>query len=177
MINSLLFKMKTNKVFFIIPILLLNLFFISCKHRPGAPSSSEEVKDRIPPGYNEEILKKTGDFTQAHLTRDTAFLNACFTRDARILPPNALVVEGIDSISKLNADWVNYGIHDFIEKSSRMYEAGEYIIDEGNYMLRYGPNNVSDEGKYINIWKKEKGIWKIYANMWNTSLPVVDLEE
>lgn len=157
-------------------IIFIFSLMTSCKHRPGAPVDVSMSIDSIPPEFNAEIVIKTAKFTQAHITRDTAFLNACFTRDARIMPPNALVVEGLDSISKLNEDWVNYGLHDFVEKSSRMYGCGDLIVDEGIYLLRYGPTNTTDEGKYLNIWKKEDGIWKIHANMWNTSLPLVELD-
>jgi hypothetical protein len=34
-----------------------------------------------------------------------------------------------------------------------------------------GKGHVIDKGKYVEIWKKENGEWKIYADIWNTSLP------
>ncbi|MBP9924042.1 MAG: nuclear transport factor 2 family protein [Bacteroidia bacterium] len=117
------------------------------------------------------IDEKTNKFTQAHITKDTAYLNNIFTQDAKTYPPNSDVVTGRVAISAVNSEWVNYGIKEFSEESTSFYGNEDYLIDEGKYYLRYGENDIIDKGKYINIWKKENGDWKIYSNIWNTSLP------
>ncbi|MBK6989291.1 MAG: nuclear transport factor 2 family protein [Bacteroidetes bacterium] len=108
---------------------------------------------------------------QAYITKDTAYLNNIFTQDAKTYPPNSDVVTGRVAISAVNSEWVNYGIKEFSEESTSFYGNEDYLIDEGKYYLRYGENDIIDKGKYINIWKKENGDWKIYSNIWNTSLP------
>jgi ketosteroid isomerase-like protein len=30
---------------------------------------------------------------------------------------------------------------------------------------------VVDRGKYIVIWKREQGQWKLHRDIWNTSMP------
>lgn len=119
------------------------------------------------------IREKTNRFTQAHITGDTAFLNSIFASDARILAPNYGMATGRMAIAALNAQWVGYGIKEFREESFAFYGEGNYFIDEGNYTLRFGPDNQLDMGKYMNVWKKENGDWKIGSNIWNTSLPAV----
>jgi hypothetical protein len=32
--------------------------------------------------------------------------------------------------------------------------------------------NTIDKGKYIDVWRKVNGDWKIYSNMFNSSMPV-----
>jgi hypothetical protein len=44
-------------------------------------------------------------------------------------------------------------------------------VDEGNYVMVYGKDKIVEKGKYVNVWKKEKGTWKIYTNIWNTNAP------
>jgi ketosteroid isomerase-like protein len=34
-----------------------------------------------------------------------------------------------------------------------------------------GKGNTIDKGKYVTIWRKEGGDWKIYSDIFNTSLP------
>lgn len=119
-----------------------------------------------------KIQEKTNHFTEAHITKDTAYLNNSFTDDARVFPPNSEMVIGKKAISQLNTDWVNYGIYEFTEASTSFYGNEEYLIDEGNYHLQYGDDRIIDSGKYINIWKNVNGEWKIYSNIWNTSLPI-----
>lgn len=119
-----------------------------------------------------EIHEKTKLFTKAHITKDTAYLNNSFTIDAKVFPPNSKIVTGRKDISKLNYDWVSYGIHEFKEETISFYGNKDYVIDEGIYYLRYGEENTVDKGKYINIWKNVNGEWKIFSNIWNTNLPM-----
>ncbi|AOW19301.1 TonB family protein [Urechidicola croceus] len=121
----------------------------------------------------EFIKEKTIKFTNAHIIGDTVFLNNTFTTDAKIFAPNSDLVIGRDAISTINSERVNFGIKEFTEKSLYFYGNENYLIDEGNYYLRYGEKNIIDQGKYITIWKKEDGDWKIFSNIWNTSLPIL----
>lgn len=161
----------------VLPFLFLTLLFASlyasCKQQQTAP---EETVQKPAPDFDldtarEIIQEKTRLFTEAHITKDTAYLNNIFTDDARVLPPNAEAVVGKKAIALLNTDWVNYGIHEFTEMTTHFYGNEGYLIDEGTYFLRYDEENTVDNGKYINIWKNVNGEWKIYSNIWNTSLP------
>jgi ketosteroid isomerase-like protein len=122
------------------------------------------------------IEEKNNRFTQAHITGDTTFLNNIFTKDAKAFPPNSDVVIGRAAISAVNSQWVNLGIKEFREETTAFYGNEEYLIDEGTYYVRYGKNNTIDKGKYLNVWKKEDGDWKMFTNMWNTSMPATATE-
>ncbi|WP_088341931.1 nuclear transport factor 2 family protein [Robiginitalea sediminis] len=153
---------------------LISVLLASCNGKQPAADATVET---TPEAFDLEAAKariqeQTQAFTQAHITKDTAYLNGSFTADARVLPPNSPAVTGQKDIAQLNADWVNYGIHEFTEVSTAFYGDENYLVDEGTYYLRYGEENTIDEGKYINIWKNEDGTWKLYSNIWNTSLPL-----
>ena len=45
------------------------------------------------------------------------------------------------------------------------------MIDQGKYVMVYGKEHTRETGKYVNIWRKEEGVWKIYSNIWNTNAP------
>lgn len=153
-------------------ILLIGAIYGSCRENT-VPVERPEKADAVFK-LNEAVAlirMQTDQFTAAHISRDTAYLNNIFTEDARVFPPNSQKVVGRKAISELNADWVNYGIHEFVEKSTACYGNRDYIVDEGSYYLRYGDNYTEDKGKYINIWKYEGGSWKICSNIWNTDLP------
>ncbi|MFY0655122.1 MAG: nuclear transport factor 2 family protein, partial [Cyclobacteriaceae bacterium] len=153
---------------------ILGLLVGGCQN-DNSNSSSNFLESSSTFNLNEAskiIIEKTGLFTEAHITKDTVFLNSCFTSDARVLPPNSGIVAGIADISQLNSDWVNYGIHEFKETSLTIYGTQEYVIDEGAYYLTYGEEHYIDSGKYVNIWKNVRGTWKIYSNIWNSSLPL-----
>ena len=147
----------------------------------SSDKSSKDIAKNSAPIFDSTAVKKiievkTNKFTQAHITKDTAFLNNIFTVDARVYAPNADAVIGRPAILLVNVEWVNYGIMEFREESTVFYGNEEYVIDEGIYYLRYGEIGTIDKGKYINIWKNENGDWKIYSNIWNTSLPAVSVK-
>ena len=153
-------------------IIILGIFLTSCKNN----TDRKEITEFDLTKAKTEIQEKTKQFTQSHIIKDTAYLNNIFTEDAKVFPPNSEIVIGRKAISKLNFDWVNYGIYEFKESTTSSYGNENYVIDEGTYYLRYGKENTIDKGKYINIWKNINGEWKIYSNIWNTNLPMETTE-
>ena len=149
------------------PILVL-LTLVSCSTTPDSTKSNLPADPAL---AEKEIRELTDHFGLAHILKDTAFLNHIFTEDARVLGPNTEAVVGRKAIAEVNNEWVNYGIHEFREESTHFYGEGNFLVDEGNYYLMYGEDSVRDRGKYINVWKNVDGEWKMYSNIWNTSLP------
>ena len=153
--------------------LALPLLMIAVGCRGDAPSRA--ATDRAAPfdlaAARTLIEAKNRRFTEAHITGDSAFLTNIFTEDAKVFGPNAPVVVGRKAIAKLNAEYVQLGIHEFREATTALYGNADYLIDEGTYVMRYGPANTVEAGKYINVWKQEGGEWRIHSNIWNTDSP------
>lgn len=158
---------------------LFGLLSISCSKMDNV--SGETVTDKTA-NFDTASLKKIIDnknnqFTQAHITGDTSFLNNIFTRDARVLAPNSKIVTGRSAIALVNLAYINFGITEFREETTALYGNGDYLINEGTYFMKYGANNIIDKGKFINIWKKIDGDWRLYSNIWNTDIPIPSEKE
>jgi ketosteroid isomerase-like protein len=153
----------------LISLILIVGFLYSCNTKN---TEKEEVAEFDLNAAKAVIQEKTKLFTEAHITKDTAYLNNSFSQDAKVFPPNSEIVTGRKAIAQLNADWVNYGVYEFKEETTSFYGNKDYVIDEGTYYLVYGNEKTIDKGKYINIWKNVNGEWKIYSNIWNTNLPI-----
>jgi sugar lactone lactonase YvrE/ketosteroid isomerase-like protein len=117
------------------------------------------------------IEAKNERFTRAHVTGDRATIDAMFTDDAKVLPPNADPVIGRAAIDQLTAEFIAYGITEFSEETTDFYGNGQLLIDQGNYTMVYGPDNTVEKGKYLNVWKQVDGEWKIYSNIWSANAP------
>ncbi|MFT6882983.1 MAG: ketosteroid isomerase-like protein [Marinoscillum sp.] len=157
------FEKNEMKLPFIITITCI--FFMSC----GPKTDQQKLGKTFDLSEVKKIIDyKTKQFTKAHITRDTAFLNNIFTSDAKILPPDMDAVAGRESISTLNQAWVDYDIQVFDEVSNSYYGFDDFYIDEGTSYLLFG-DSIEDIGKYVNIWKKEAGEWKLHINIWNSS--------
>lgn len=114
------------------------------------------------------IIKEKNDrFTAAHITGDTAVLNGYYAPDARVFAPNTPPVEGRAAIARTNDEYLSFGITEAEETTTRIYGNADYVIDEGNYRMRYGKDSTLESGKYLNVWKNADGEWRVYANMWS----------
>lgn len=111
------------------------------------------------------------EFTNAHVISDSAAMVDIFTKDARVLGPNADPVIGRAAIEVLTAQYLTFGITEFSETTVAFYGNEDLLIDEGTYVMVYGKENTRDAGKYVNIWMKEDGVWRIHSNMWNSNAP------
>lgn len=114
------------------------------------------------------IIKEKNDrFTAAHITGDTAVLNGYYAPDARVFAPNTPPVEGRAAIARMNDEYVSFGITEAEETTTRIYGNVDYVVDEGNYRMRYGKDSTLEEGKYLNVWKNADGEWRVYTNTWS----------
>jgi ketosteroid isomerase-like protein len=117
------------------------------------------------------IEEKNNQFTNAHITGDGATIDKMLTQDARSFPPNADAAIGRAAIAALTSEYLKLGIKEFREETTALYGNEDYVIDEGNYVIRYGNDNTIEKGKYVNVWKHVDGDWKLYSNIWNSNMP------
>ncbi len=65
--------------------------------------------------------------------------------------------------------YIKAGLTEFREESTRFYGNDTHVVDEGTYVVTYGPDHVTERGKYLNVWTRVNGSWKIISNMWNVN--------
>lgn len=164
--------MKQVSIFFLV-ITFAGLLTIGCGNNNTASTDTDKASAATfdVTEMKKIIEEKNTQFTKAHITGDTAFLNNIFTQDGKVFAPNSDVVIGRPAIAELNSLYVNFDIKEFREETTAFYGNEDYLIDEGNYIMIYGKDNTIEKGKYLNVWKKEDGDWKIFTNMWNTNMP------
>lgn len=148
-------------------VMLLSLF--TCILFGSCQKSNTNSSDFDLEAMKKIIREKNNQFTNAHITGDNPAIDTLFTADAKSFPPNAQPVIGRDAISKLTAEYIEYGVSEFHEETVELYGSEDLLIDQGNYTMTYGPDSTFEKGKYINVWKKVDGQWKIYSNIWNTN--------
>jgi ketosteroid isomerase-like protein len=125
----------------------------------------EEIKAII-----QESNQKFGD---AIRHRNAPGLAALYTQDATIMPSNGEMIKGEDGV-KMFAYGAMQMMQDIILTSSEVQAMGEYYCEIGKFWMRgviQGDETFEDNGKYVVIWKLEEGTWKMYIDIWNSSLP------
>ncbi len=95
---------------------------------------------------------------------------ALYTEDGMIMPPNSDIVEGREQIQNFFQALMNMGIKS-IELQTREVEQHENTAYEvSRATLSVEGDQVVDEAKYIVIWKRENGDWKLHRDIFNSNL-------
>lgn len=118
----------------------------------------------------EKILMVLQKFSKDYMNADYDAMVDAYTTDAKIFPDNVDIIEGLDAIKKR---WI-------LEKDSKILHhrmkpveinfLGDYAYDYGYYegKTQNVDGSVVDwKGKYVVVWKKQDGIWKMYLDIWN----------
>ena len=137
----------------------------------GLISASPALAHGVSAQINEITVKWVAAFKQ----RDFAAIEALYASNGLLLPSNSPPVEGPKAIVEVWKSWaelpnveINFGANR-IEASS----SGDMAYDYGWYTFAFDTDNgrVADKGKYIIVWQKVDGVWKITADIFNTNLP------
>lgn len=136
---------------------------------PGAGSGSAAPFDLA--AAREEITALNARFTAAHVAGDSATIDSLLTADARSLPPGAEPSGGLAAIHALTMEYLKAGITEFREETTDFYGGPDLVVDQGTYLLTYGTPAVTERGKYLNVWVRQGGAWKIRTNIWNAGAP------
>lgn len=126
-------------------------------------------------GVSAQIKEMDAKWVAAFKQRDFATIEALYASNGLLLPSNSPPVEGPKAIVEVWKSWselpnveVTFG-PDRIEAAS----SGDMAYDYGWYIFAFDTDNgrVTDKGKYVVVWKKVDGSWKVAADIFNTNLP------
>ena len=102
---------------------------------------------------------------------DAAGLAAMYATDGQVLPPNSDIVSGAPAIQQLWQGVIDAGIKGLTFTTLDVTERGDLASETGRYEMSGAEGKVLDRGKYVVVWKREGGRWKLHRDIFNTSLP------
>ena len=102
---------------------------------------------------------------------DAAAMAALYTENAQLLPSNSEFITGWEQIAGFWQQVMDMGIKTAELETLEAEGLGETAFEVGRYKLGGAAGEILDEGKYVVVWKKEDGQWKLHRDIWNTNLP------
>jgi uncharacterized protein (TIGR02246 family) len=129
----------------------------------AAVSSAEDVRTAI------EANSKA--FTAAVARGDAAAIAALYTSTAQVLPPGGQAAQGRDAIQKAFQGMIDTGATNLTLSTLEVEAHGDTAHEVGTWALRGKDGAAVDNGKYIVIWKREGGQWRLHRDIWNSSTP------
>lgn len=118
-----------------------------------------------------QILKNTETFSEYIKDSNYKMIGASYTDDAKIFPNNKEILEGTDAIITYWTLPTGVSIKHHQVTSNEIKVIGNEAYDYGTYRgttLLGNGEEVSWKGKYVIIWKKVDGVWKMYLDIWNS---------
>lgn len=158
-------------------LLTLSLFcgltiLSSCNN---ADTSKATANTETKPTFDLTVAKKEIEeanriFMDLVAKGDSVGLSNSYTTDAKFMSAGAPAVVGRANIQKAMSDIVTSGITKVDIRLKEVFGTEDLIAEEGELTL-YVKNDVVAEEKYIVLWKKEDGKWKLFRDIFNSNLP------
>lgn len=121
---------------------------------------------------SDAIQSGNKNFMAAFDRGDAAGVAACYTADARLLPPGGAPMTGIPDIAAFWQGAMNMGIKAARLETKEIEERGDLAVEVGQYTLTIQPDGgaaMTDVGKYVVVWKDNGSIWKLHIDIWNSN--------
>jgi ketosteroid isomerase-like protein len=94
-----------------------------------------------------------------------------YTAAAWAFPPNGDIVRGREAIGKLWKSVMDSGVKEVKLTTVEVEAHGPTVHEVGTYVLTGEGGKTVDTGKYVVVWKRDGGQWRIHRDIWNTSMP------
>lgn len=101
---------------------------------------------------------------------DGAAIAALYTEDAMLLPPGGEAISGREALAAFWQGAVESGSQSQLTMGT-VEEFGDTAIEiNGSWVSTDADDTHLDHGKYMVVWKKVDGTWKMHRDMWNSSM-------
>ncbi len=144
----------------LVSTLSLALLALACE-RPPAVSTLEETRAAIE--------AQNAKFSEALRAGDAAAIAALYTEDGRVLPPNGPAASGRGALAAFWGGVIGAGIADATLTTEEVSFAGDLAAEVGRATLTARDGSVADEVKYIVLWKRVDGVWRLHRDIWNSN--------
>jgi uncharacterized protein (TIGR02246 family) len=159
------------KQFTLPSILIAACIFLvsSCKD-----NSKEKTTELAAATFNLDSAKKSIEnqnaaFQKAFENSDSVGLANLFTSDGKMMMPGAPSIVGRPAITSTVAMFMKMNIKRQA-KTIDIWGNADLLAEEGTASLFDQNGAEIEHAKYLVIWKKEDGQWKLSRDMWNTDL-------
>ena len=118
----------------------------------------------------EEITRANEQFMSAFNAGDAQALAELYTEDALLLPPNSDFAEGKDAIRDYWQAVMDAGVAQAQLEIREVEQYGDVAHEVSTYTLFDAEGQEVDRGKYIVIWQRVDGEWKLHRDIFNSSM-------
>lgn len=155
------FIMKTKNIIAGIQVVLV-LFICACAQKEKKDTGLEEAKTAI--------ARSNDIYFQAFSKGDSSIFINRYTTDACIMPPNSPALCGKDAAAVFfKIAYEQSGLRNGKFITTTVYGDGkEYVTEEGIWQSFDANNVLTDNGKFLVLWKKTEQGWKMFRDSFSS---------
>ncbi len=112
----------------------------------------------------------TDEFESTFSTGDVTKIADFYNENGMLLPSGFDFIKGKQDIKAFWQSAIDMGIKHIKIDVIEIEQHDDTAIEMSNYTLSGFDNEVIDAGKGIVIWKNKDGNWKMYRDIWTSSL-------
>lgn len=157
---------------FISSLLIVSAILSSCNNGDDSNAMAEKENKSVfdLTVAKKEIEEANRNFMELVAKGDSVGLANSYTIDAKFMSAGTPAVAGRANIQHAMSEIVKSGITKVDLRLKEVFGTEDLIAEEGELTL-YVKNEVVAEEKYIVLWKKEDGKWKLFRDIFNSNLP------
>ena len=139
----------------------------------AAPKKSTAAAKKAAPAAKKKLtttdaIKAANKVLVGHLAAgNTKAIAACYSKKALLMPAGVPAMKGAKNIAGYWAGAVDMGIKSATLKTQEVDELGTTAVECGVFALKGAGGAVLATGKYLVVWKKENGAWKLHRDIFN----------
>jgi len=142
---------------------------------PLTACSSQPAEQSQPASDEQAIRKINSHWLELIRSRDAAGVAGLYAPNGALMPPNSPAALGTEAIQK---GW--QGMFDmpgfaltFEPDEIVVSGSGDLAYDRGTYKFAAAPASgpVTEDGKYVVVWRKLDGQWRAVADIFNSNAP------
>ena len=148
------------------------LFSIGCQptEPPAAEAEAEEPAFDLA-AAKAEIEAANQKLMAGWASGDPAQVAACYTKDTKFMEPNKASMVGRAAVEENTKGGMEAGINKLQVTIIEVWGNKDMIVEEGSYTVG-NEEATFDQGKYMVLWKKEDGEWKLHRDIYNSDNPL-----
>ena len=117
----------------------------------------------------EAANKEISDFMSKS---DSVGIANAYAKEGKLMVNYMPSVIGKEKLTSFWGGFMKMGIGGIKLTTLEVWGDENFITEEGAFEINLKDGKQIDKGKYIVVWKKEDGKWKLYRDMSNTDLPL-----
>ena len=149
--------------------ILIFIAISSCQDNAKEKATEQNLSAFNLDSARQSIEYQNAAFQKAFENSDSVGLANLFTSDGKMMMPGSPSIVGRTAIASTVAMFMKMNIKRQA-KTIDVWGYGDLLVEEGTASLLDQKGAELDHAKYLVIWKREDGQWKLFRDMWNTDL-------